>query len=203
MKKLCLPFSFQFNFPLNFPFLLLYFCFPFHLFLSFYFPFRTIFFCSIISSSLPLPSSLFKVAGDVKKFLVSLNTNIHNGTLEMLIRSMIWKVSIIILSLNWQFPNFSYRIKVCHVLVIPQLWLINSLNIHKDNNFKDTVVIQSPSLHSRFKFFLMFNLQSFKQCLGSGSGSVGSAKVWLPGSRSRFGKICSTDPTKNFKKIKF
>ena len=143
MKNLCLPFSFKFKFPLNFPFLLLYFRFPFHLFLSFYFPFRTIFFCSNISSSLPLPTSLFKVAVYVKKFLVSLNTKIHNGNLEMLIRSMIWKVSIIIISLNWQFLNFSYRIKVCHFLVIPQLWLINSLNIHKDNNFKGTVVIRT------------------------------------------------------------
>ena len=44
-------------------------------------------------------------------------------------------------------------------------------------------------------------MHSFIQCLGS--GSVGSAKVWLPGSGSRFEKICgSTDPTKNCKKNK-
>ena len=70
MKNLCLPFSFQFKFPLNFPFLLLYFRFPFHLFLSFYFPFRTIFFCSIISSSLPLPTSYLKCSVCKKFFSI-------------------------------------------------------------------------------------------------------------------------------------
>ena len=76
-----------------------------------------------------------------------------------------------------------------------------------NNNTWGSSATKISNLSSLFR--ISQKIKRFRQCLGSGSGSVGSARFWLPG--SGFAKICgSTDPdprgkisTKNCKKKKF